>query len=187
MIKEAELLRAGKVGVVPTDTLYGTVARAEDEAAVERVYALKQRAPEKPCIILIASLDDLTRFTVELSAQQRTALARYWPGPVSVVLSCGPQTPYYLHRGTHTLAFRLPDSQTLQETIKISGPLIAPSANPEGLPPATTLDEARAYFGAEVDFYVEGGMRTGAPSALVRLAADGTVEIIREGKGIKPD
>ncbi|PIR83295.1 hypothetical protein COU19_00995 [Candidatus Kaiserbacteria bacterium CG10_big_fil_rev_8_21_14_0_10_56_12] len=84
------LLRGGAVGVLATDTLYGLVASALHEGAVTHVYRLKRRSPKKPCIILIASLDDLATFGIELSPAMREALTRYWPGPTSIVLPCGP-------------------------------------------------------------------------------------------------
>lgn len=182
MSNEARLLREGGVGVLATDTLYGVVAAAENEAAVERVYALKKRTPTKPVIILIASPNDLSIFGIDLSPERRERLMQYWPGPTSVVLPCGAKVPEYLHRGTHTLAFRLPDNQALQAFLKESGPIIAPSANPEGLEPATTIEEAKAYFGAGVDFYIDSGERTGEPSTLISLDEQGEVTVLRKGR-----
>lgn len=176
---EANLLVNGKVGVIPTDTLYGIVASATNESAVRRVYALKKRASTKPCIILISSIGDLKIFGIELTEQQKSIVNTYWPGPVSIVLSCGDDVPEYLHGGTHTLAFRLPDGEKLIALLRESGPLIAPSANPEGLPPAATAGEARQYFGDSVDFYTEGGVRAGEPSTLVKLGASGSLEVLR--------
>ncbi len=178
---EAEMLRQGKIGVIPTDTLYGLVAAASDEAAVERVYALKGRTPSKPCIILISSLDDLAQFGLAPTEKRRETLSRYWPGPVSIVLACGPGIPEYLHRGTKSLAFRLPDDTRLQQFLSKSGPLIAPSANPEGLPPATSIEEAAGYFGNHVDFYIDGSSRLGTRSTLIALDEHDSIKIIREG------
>lgn len=173
------MLREGEVGVMPTDTLYGVVASALCEEAVLRVYALKKRSPAKPCIILIASLADLTQFGVSLNEKQREALSKYWPGPVSIVLACGKDVPEYLHRGTHTLAFRLPADEKLVAFLQKSGPLIAPSANPEGFPPASTVVEAKEYFGTAVDFYIDGGTRAGKPSTLIALAENGEAAVLR--------
>jgi L-threonylcarbamoyladenylate synthase len=176
---EAELFKAGKVGVVPTDTLYGLLASIEHEAAVRRVYELKHRSITKPCIILISSREELARFGIAPTEAQAAVLERHWPGPVSIVLACGSQVPEWLHGGTHTLALRLPADESLRALLRESGPLIAPSANPEGLPPATTVDEARAYFGDSVDFYIDGSARQGSPSTLISLKADGTQTVLR--------
>lgn len=168
------------VGVLPTDTLYGVVASALNEEAVRRVYALKGRTPTKPCIILIPSPEEVAAFGVTLSVERREVLARYWPGPVSIILSCGPDVPEYLHRGTGTLAFRVPNDERLASFLRRSGPLIAPSANPEGLQPAETIEAAKEYFGTRVDFYLDGGVRAGAPSKLIALDEHGSVTVLRD-------
>jgi L-threonylcarbamoyladenylate synthase len=176
---EAELLKAGKVGVMPTDTLYGLLASIEYEAAVRRVYELKHRSITKPCIILISSRDELARFGITPFDAQSAALDHHWPGPVSIIFPCGPQAPEWLHGGTHTLALRLPADEPLRALLQESGPLIAPSANPEGSAPATTVDEARAYFGDAVDFYKDGGVKEGQASTLLWLETDGTITVLR--------
>lgn len=178
-MRETDVLRQGGVGIIATDTLYGLVARAQDERAVERVYALKGRHPEKPCIILISSPEEVGLFGVSCTSEQERALARYWPGPVSVVLPCPATALAYLHRGVHSLAFRLPASESLIALISETGPLIAPSANPEGEPPATTIAQARAYFGETVDCYLDGGTRAGRASRLISLAPDGSETVLR--------
>lgn len=175
----AQTLKNGGIAVIPTDTIYGIVARALDRAAVEKVYEAKGRTPSKPCIILISSIGDLAGFGVALAETQAAVAGSYWPGPVSIILPCPDSRLEYLHRGTHSLAFRLPDDERLLSLLKETGPLIAPSANPEGLPPATTVDEARAYFG-DAAAYLDGGTRTGAPSILISLAEDGTVAVLRD-------
>jgi len=166
-MNEAEMLRQGKIGVMPTDTLYGLVASAHKEKAIERVYNLKGRTATKKCITLISSLDDFSAFGITLTEKQKEIINRFWPGPVSIVLG-----------GT---AFRLPDDSELISFLKESGPLIAPSANPEGLHPARTIAEAYNYFGDRVDFYKDGGELSGAPSTLISLDEDGTITVLRQG------
>ena len=99
--------------------------------------------------------------------------------PLSV-LDCSQKKFSYLHRGTKTLAFRLPKKENLRKLIQKTGPLLAPSANPEGLTPALTIAEAKKYFGNEVDFYVNVGKLNKKPSTLVRIK-NGEVEILRQG------
>ena len=179
MQREVNSLKKGGVGILPTDTLYGIVASALNEKAVERVYALKGRAPAKPCIILISSLSDLALFGVTLSPALQTILSTYWPGPTSIILPCVGEAFAYLHRGTHSLAFRLPKNDSLRALLQETGPLIAPSANAEGLPPATTIKEAQDYFKDKVDFYMDGGVLNNPPSSLIRISEDGAVEKLR--------
>ncbi len=165
----ARALKQGAVGVLPTDTLYGLVASALDRQAVERVYHLRKRNPKKPCIILIASGHDLARFGIRIPARARTVLRKLWPGPISIVLPCSAAKFRYLHRGTKTLAFRMPAEPWLQTFLRASGPLIAPTANREGEPPARTAAAARRIFGAHIDFYMDRGFQVGAPSTLIKI------------------
>lgn len=173
-------LANGKVGVIPTDTIYGLVGEALLPNTVERIYEIKVRKPDKPLIILISSLEDLKLFGIKINEKTKSIFKEYWPGKVSIILPCPKDKFEYLHRGTNTLAFRLPDYPDLRKLIKKTGPLVAPSANPAGLPPAKTIKEAQDYFGNRIDFYVDGGRLDSPPSTLISLAS-GKVEVLREG------
>lgn len=180
-MKETQILKKGGVGVLATDTLYGIVASAFSKSAVERIYRLKGRDENKPFIILISSSLDLKKFGVSLSREQKTFLESVWPGPVSVILSVPEKKFEYLHRGTKSLAFRLPKNKKLQELLKKTGPLVAPSANPQGQTPAKNIFIAKKYFGDSIDFYVAGGSREGKPSAVVSLTGP-KIMVVREGR-----
>jgi len=180
--KYVEIIKNGRVGVIATDTLYGIVGLATSREAVERIYTIKKRNPTKPLIILIASYEDLKTFGVDLSEEQKKALEKFWPGPVSIVLPWKGNEFEYLDRGTGTLAFRFPKKENLLTFLIQTGPLVAPSANPEGLLPATTIPEAKEYFGDTVDFYLDEGTLNGSPSTLILLDNEGKIVVIREGK-----
>jgi L-threonylcarbamoyladenylate synthase len=172
-----QLLLTGAIGVLPTDTVYGIVARAADKTAVERLYQLKHRE-HKPGTLIAANIDQL----VELGLKPRylKAIEQYWPGPVSVIIPCGPELDY-LHQGLNGLAVRIPDHAALHNLLEQTGPLLTSSANQPGEPTATTVDMARGYFGDKVDFYVDGGdLSSRKPSTVMRIVDD-AIEIIREG------
>ncbi len=176
-------LKNDGVGVIPTDTLYGLVGSALSEKAVERVYALRKRDLDKPCIVLISSTDELFPFGIEVTPYLKEQCAQYWPGPVSIVMPVTSDFLAYLHRGTKTVAFRMPKDEKLLALIKEVGPLIAPSANLQGKEPAHTVAEAKDYFGDSVDFYVDGGERNGAPSAVIVF--DGPMmKVLRDGAAL---
>lgn len=185
-------LKKGGIVVMPTDTLYGIVGKALDMQVVERIYKLRKRAPDKPCIILIGDIGELKNFSIILSKEQKKAIEKYAlartvlasalasaEDPVSIVLDCADERFSYLHRGTKTLALRLPAQAGLRKFLKETGPLIAPSANTEGLPPSETIDEAKKYFGDRVDLYLDGGEIKGKASKVVRLHQDGSVTVLR--------
>jgi L-threonylcarbamoyladenylate synthase len=177
--KAAKLLSEGAIGVIPTDTIYGICTSALNKKAVEKVYKLRKRNPKKPCIILISQLADLKKFKIKLNKFQKNILDKIWPGRISVILPCNSSEFFYLHRGTKTLAFRLPQNRLILEILKISGPLIAPSANFEGEKPAKTVNEAKKYFKNQI-FYLNRGKLKNKPSTLIDLTSN-NIKIIRKG------
>lgn len=172
-------LMSGGVGVLRTDTVYGLVARADCKEAIDRIYSLKGRDGRKPFIILISKIEDLKIFGVCPGSRQKNILRKIWPGKFSVILPCRDKKFAYLHRGSFGLAFRLPKRASLTRIIEKTGPLVAPSANPQGLPTAKTVAEAKKYFGKGVDFYLDGGYCAGEPSALVEFCKRGRLCVIR--------
>ncbi len=160
-----EEVKNKKVGVIPTDTLYGVVGTALSEEVVERIYKIKERSADKPLIVLIGDLADLKLFNIKTSVD----LNKFWPGKVSIILPCEEEKFTYLHRGKKTLAFRLTDDKRLRLFLKEVGPLVAPSANKEGENPSKNIKEAKSYFNNEVDFYIDGGELLSKPSTLISI------------------
>lgn len=172
-----KLQQPGTVGVLPTDTVYGLIARATDEAAVKRLYDLKSREG-KPGTIIAATIDQLVG--LGLKARYLKAVEQFWPGAVSVIIPCGPDLAY-LHEGKYSLAVRIPGDENLRKFLEQAGPLLTSSANHPAEPTANTVAEARQYFGDKVDFYIDGGdLRNHKPSTIIRIVDD-AVEVIREG------
>jgi L-threonylcarbamoyladenylate synthase len=183
-LKLALLLKEGVSAVMPTDTIYGICTSALDKKAVEKVYKLRKRNPSKPFIILISDIDELKIFGIKLDKEKRSFLQEIWPSKISIALRINNKhknkTLFYLHRGTNFLAFRLPAKpQWLIEVLKISGPLIAPSANWESYLPAKTIKEAKRYFSNNVIYYNKGKI-VGSPSTLIRLDSK-QIEVLRKG------
>ncbi len=184
-----EKLKEGGVIVMPTDTLYGIVGSALDVKTVEKIYSARKRNPEKPCIILIANMDELKKFGIILTDAQKREIEKFTSAAAqgsgetrstSFILDCNEEKFAHLHRGTKTLAFRIPGDKNLQILLKETGPLVAPSANIEGEPPAKNIEEAKKYFGDKVELYIDGGERSGKASQVIRLHMDGRVEILRK-------
>jgi len=183
-----EVLKKDGVVVMPTDTIYGIVGNALNVSVVNLIYNIRKRSPEKPCIILIGDISELKKFPIILSEKQKTAIKKYWSFdstqnkfvPVSIIFECPDEALSYLHRGTKTLAFRLPAEQALRNLLLKTGPLIAPSANLEGLPPAQNIYEAKKYFGNAVDLYIDGGTIENKASKIIKLRKDGSVSILRK-------
>ena len=180
------ILKNGGVGVMATDTIYGLVGSALNPKAVERIYRLRRRDRSKPFIILIGSLSDLLLFGIPLNISRKRILRKLWPGKVSVILPCAKEKFRYLHRGGKTLSFRLPADKKLRDLLNVVGPLVAPSANPQGLKPASNIREARKYFGSRADFYNESGVLSSQPSTLIQIK-NNKVLVLRPGAGRIPE
>jgi len=172
----ADRFLQGSVGVIPTDTVYGLVARAHNEAAVTRMYSLKARE-QKPGTLIAADIQQLIDLGV--SPDEIDKVKQWWPNPLSAVLKIEDNS--YLHQNVGSLAMRVVKDDKIKKLLEVTGPLITSSANQPGQPPATTIDEAYRYFGDSVDFYVDGGIIDGvAPSTIVRPTVSG-IEILRQG------
>lgn len=170
--KIIKILKRGGIGVLPTDTLYGLVGSALIPETVKRIYKVRKRDLKKPMIILIDNHKDLDLFGIDVDSKIKTALKKFWPGRVSIIFPCPFKKFKYLHRETQSLAFRLPKNQNLIKILKKTGPLVAPSANPEGLNPALTIKKAKDYFGDKVDFYLDVGERNVPPSKVIKIEQD---------------
>lgn len=181
--KIISVLNNSGVAIVPTDTMYGIICRAIDKTAVKKLYKIKQRDINKPCIILVTNIDQIISFGIEITKKQKDFMGEYWPGAVSIILPCDNKKYEYLHRGIGSIAFRMigKKSRNLYKIINEVGPVLAPSANPQGLPVATCENKAYKYFGHTVDAYLAGGTRKSPPSTLVDYTKS-KIKILREGK-----
>lgn len=172
-----EILKNGGVGVLMTDTIYGIVGQAFSEETVKKIYKIKGRDENKPFIVLVSKISDLEKFGIKLTENLKQKLQDYWPGKVSIILPCDKKELEYLHRGTNSLAFRYPNNKELISLIEETGPLVAPSANPQGLEPAKSIEDAKKYFGDNVDFY-DDEIYTDTeikPSTLIKIEGDSII------------
>lgn len=177
--KTAEYLKQpGAVAVIPTDTVYGLAARAQDKLATTNLYELKNRE-QKPGTLIAANTKQLE--DLGLKHRYLKAVEEFWPGAVSVVIPCANPDLQYLHQGKQSLAVRIPDNKNLQELLKKTGPLITSSANNPGETPAANIAEAKKVFGDKIGLYVDGGdLSNNAPSTVIRILDD-AVEVLRQG------
>lgn len=171
-----DLIKNGAMGIIPTDTVYGLVCSAANEQAVSRLYSLKSRE-SKPGTVIAASVEQLVN--LGMKARYLKPVEMYWPNPISVII---PNYELkYIHVGLGGIAVRLPDDKKLRILLEKVGPLLTSSANQPGEAEATTIKEAQDYFGADVDFYIDGGdLSDRRPSTLIRVVDD-AVEVLRQG------
>jgi L-threonylcarbamoyladenylate synthase len=170
-------IKKGSIGIIPTDTVYGLVCSASNQAAVEKLYRLKER-DEKPGTIIAASVDQLIKLGIK--PRYLKAVESFWPNPLSVIIPLD-ESLSYLHLGLQAQPFRVVADKDVSKLLRITGPLLTSSANKPGLVPVFTIDQAEAYFGEKVDFYVDGGnLKDRKASTIIRIVDD-AIEIIRAG------
>ena len=175
--KVARLLKAGAVGLLPADTIYGLSCIALNKDAVARTHRIKRRDKTKPFVVLISRIEQLNDLGI-ITTDAAPAL-RYWPGRLTLICEAK-KAPEWLHMGTGTLAIRQPDYPDLRRLIDETGPIISTSANLSGSQPAASPKQAREYFGDKLDFYVDTGKLSGLPSTIVRASLSG-LEVVRPG------
>jgi L-threonylcarbamoyladenylate synthase len=176
-----DVLRQGGVAAVPTDTVYGIVALAADDAAVERVYELKRRDPRQPMPLFVADAAQaglIARFTL---AAERLA-ACFWPGPLTIVLPMKRSFRTRAAAGGDSIGVRVPDDPALREIAAQLGPLTGTSANIAGREECRTASEVHAQLGESVDVIVDAPVRGGGvPSTVVDCSDPARVRVVREG------
>lgn len=173
-------LREGGVVVMPADTIYGILASALLPNSVERVYEIREREKSKPCIVLISDFKDLEKFGIEISENQKEEILKEKDRALTFILKCDNANFSYLHRGSYSLAFRIPKNLYLKEFLTKTGPLIAPSANKAGEKPSSNIEEAKEYFTNLVDLYIDGGEVISLPSRIIEFEKDDIIKVIRE-------
>lgn len=173
-----EVIAAGGVAAVPTDTVYGLVCDPSSAAAVDRVYAIKRRPADLELTLLVAGLGQADRAVV-LDERARRLAARYWPGPLSIVAPLR-EGRYAIPRHGATLSVRLPSHPLLLTLLRRTGPLASTSANRHGDPPAATAGDALAALGDEIDAIIDGGIAGGQASTIIDCSRT-PPRVLREG------
>lgn len=173
-----KMLKAGAIGVIPTDTVYGLVAKASKRTAIERMYKVKER-PSQPGTTIGASIgqfDDLGFPYIPLARANH-----YWPASLSVIVDAT-EVADYLKVDRDSLPLRIPNSSDLLKLLASTGPLMTTSANHPGAPTATNIKQAMAYFGDSVDFYVNvGDLGDRPPSTIIGFDEKGKIIVYRDG------
>jgi L-threonylcarbamoyladenylate synthase len=185
------LLAEGEIIIAPTDTVYGVMCRYDSPAAIARLYAAKERPPEKAIPVLIGAIHQLNGLVQsQLPAGAAALMAHFWPGPLTLVLPAQPHLPSVLTAGLSSVAVRMPAHPALCALLTQTGPLAATSANRSGRPESHTADEALAQLAGRVpliladedeDTELEAGAQVTLPSTIVDLTGPAGPRLLRPG------
>jgi L-threonylcarbamoyladenylate synthase len=165
-----DVVVAGGLLVVPTDTVYGLAARPGDEAALSRIFSAKARPVDRHIPVLAACLDQVRSLGVRFGTTAEELARRYWPGALTIAFGFDRDSarPDWL-RGRSEVAVRVPDVDFLRNVMRRTGVLLVTSANAHGAPTRAEAVEAARSLAVEVDLVVDAGMLAGTPSTLVNL------------------
>jgi L-threonylcarbamoyladenylate synthase len=154
----AALLRAGKPVAFPTETVYGLGANALDPAAVERVFAAKNRPAHDPMIVHIAGWEQLLEVATDIPPQAERLARAFWPGPLTLILRKTDAIPSNVTAGLDTVAVRMPVHPIAHALIAACGfPIAAPSANLFARPSPTTAAHVLEDLGERIELVIDGG------------------------------
>lgn len=181
--RAAEILRAGGLVAFPTETVYGLGADASNPKAIARLYAVKGRPPDHPVILHFDSLERALAFAREVPDEARTLAARFWPGPLTLILRRSEKAKDFVTGGQPSVGLRVPSHPVAQELLKaFGGAVAAPSANRFGRVSPTTAAHVREDLGADVDMVLDGGAsKVGIESTIVDFSGSG-FSILRPGR-----
>lgn len=175
-------LQRGEVIVFPTETLYGLGADALNFSAVEQVFQLKGRDANNPFPVLISDRAMLDSLVAAIPPLAEKLIARFWPGPLTLVLPARADIPRPLVNRRGGIGVRLSSQPIATELVRLLGrPLTATSANPSGQPGAHTVAQARNYFTGKIAIYVDGGELTSPTGSTVAAVEKDKLKIIRAG------
>jgi L-threonylcarbamoyladenylate synthase len=189
--RAAEFIRSGGVVAYPTETVYGLGALASHNEAMARIYRLKHRACHKPLSILIHDPTQLEPLVRALAPRTRSLMARFWPGPLTLLLPAAEHLPEILTAGTGRVGVRISSHPVARELVAAVGaPITATSANRSGAPSCRTSEQVLEQMGEELALILDGGLTPDSrgstiadvavePPVIVRVGAIAAEEVLR--------
>ncbi len=192
--RAAALLRQGQVIAFPTETVYGLGADALCPEAVLRIFAAKSRPADNPLIVHVTAVGEVEPLVAYIDDRARALMARFWPGPLTLVLPKSARVPDAVTGGLDTVAVRMPAHPVAQALIRAAGvPIAAPSANRSGRPSPTTAQHVWADMEGRIPLILDGGgcevglestvLDLSEPVPLVLRPGGVTVEMLRAELG----
>lgn len=180
--RAAECLNGGGLVSFPTETVYGLGVHALDAAAVRRLFEVKGRPPNDPLIVHVAAFEQIDALVTRIPSTVRDLAARFWPGPLTIVLPRSPEVPDVVTAGLDTVAIRIPSHPVALALLRAARiPVAAPSANLFSRPSPTTAAHVLEDLDGRIDMVLDGGpTQVGVESTVLDLA-HGTPTILRPG------
>ena len=172
--RAAELIRAGALVAIPTETVYGLAANALNGRAVVKIFEAKGRPQDNPLIVHIADCSELEKLTTHIPDSAKRLAEAFWPGPLTMILPKSDVVPEEVSAGLRTVAVRLPAHPVARAVIKAAGvPLAAPSGNRSGRPSPTTAAHVLCDLEGKIAAVLDGGVcQVGVESTVITLCEE---------------
>lgn len=169
-----------KVIAFPTETVFGLGARCSSLEAFNNLVKVKNRRPDKPFTLMCGDVNQIKKYG-EVNKLAESIIEKFIPGPITILIKPKNNIPEYLHLGSDSIGFRIPNNKELQSfLIKYGTPIFAPSANKSDMKPAKNVKEVINYFDNEIDYVIYGKCDINVPSTIIKITGN-DILLIREG------
>lgn len=183
LARAAQTLHRGGIVALPTETYYGLAVDPFCQSAVARLFQVKRRPADKPLLLLIDRLDQLPEVTAEVPRQYHELMAKFWPGPLTLIFPANEALPGLVTGNTGTVGVRISPHPLARQLIRAIGkPITATSANLTNLSPAKSAQEVLAMFDDQLDYILDGGETAAGLCSTVVGLVNGRLSLIRPGQ-----
>ncbi len=180
--KAVEILKDGGIIAYPTDTIYGFGCDMYNKKAIQRIYQIKKRDPQKPFSFICSDLKNISLYA-QVTNQAYKIMKRYLPGPYTFILLGTKLVPKIMVTKRKTVGIRVPNNNICLALVKTLGnPIISTSVGLSGGEVFSDPSLIEETFGSQIDVTIDGGLLANQPSTIISLIDD-EVEVIREGLG----
>ena len=176
----SEAISDGKLIVYPTDTVYGIGASIFDTKAVTSLFRAKNRPFDMALSVAVYDRAMIDKIAV-INENAEKLINAFLPGPLTIIIKKRPEVPDLVTACSDKVGIRIPDHPIAREIARLSGPIVATSANTHSKPDAVNIDMALNAFGDQVDTYVDAGPSTGGKPSTIVWIKDDEYEIVRQG------
>ncbi len=180
--RAVSIIEKGGIVAFPTESFYGLGVDATNSSAIEKLFRVKKRDPHLPILILISSINELSKYASPIPPEAEELGRRFWPGGLTMVLQSSQGLPTVITGGTGKIGIRISSHPLAHAlTLALNVPVTGTSANISGQPPCTRADQVVECLGEKVDLILDGGATEGThPSTLLDVTSDPPL-LIREG------
>lgn len=177
-----EHLSAAKLLALPTETFYALAAHPFQEKALAHLFSVKRRNPDKPVLLLVSGPEMVSRLAREIPAPAQKLMARFWPGPLTLILPARPELSRWLTGDSGGVGLRQPRQEVTCRLIAALGfPLTGTSANRTGQAALSRADEVEREFGEDLALILDAGPCPGGLPSTVVDVCEGPPRLIRAG------